>query len=125
MKNIKYLFGILIVVILSTGANSHSANNPKYDIAQFYEAVVPSDGTKAMNTYGNIEDVQAILSPTSLKAGNYEVTLTKKAANFYKIDDTNICIETRYCYEYAQRREAILIIETSYGYISGEVIFTD
>lgn len=54
-------------------------------------------------------------------AENYEVNLTRKGSNVYKIDSKDIIIQTRYCYVYAYSEEAIL--KTS-GY-GGEVIFFD
>ena len=54
-------------------------------------------------------------------AENYEVNLTRKASNVYKIDGKDNIIQTRYCYVYAYSEEAIF--KTS-GY-GGEVIFFD
>lgn len=54
-------------------------------------------------------------------AENYEVNLTRKEGNVYKIDGKDIIIQTRYCYVYAYSEEAIF--KTS-GY-GGEVIFFD
>lgn len=54
-------------------------------------------------------------------AENYEVNLTRKASNVYKIDGKEIIIKTRYCYVYAYSEEAIF---KSSGY-GGEVIFFD
>ena len=54
-------------------------------------------------------------------AENYEVHLTRKGSNVYKIDGKDIIIQTRYCYVYAYSEEAIF--KTS-GY-GGEVIFFD
>jgi len=34
-------------------------------------------------------------------------------------------IETRYCYEYAYRDDAILILDSYYGYTKGEVAFLE
>lgn len=55
------------------------------------------------------------------RAENYEVNLTRKGSNVYKIDGKDIIIQTRYCYVYAYSEEAIF--KTS-GY-GGEVIFFD
>jgi hypothetical protein len=52
---------------------------------------------------------------------NYEVNLTRKGSNVYKIDGKDIIIQTRYCYVYAYSEEAIF---KSSGY-GGEVIFFD
>lgn len=54
-------------------------------------------------------------------AENYEVNLTRKGSNVYKIDGKDIIIQTRYCYVYAYSEEAIF---KSSGY-GGEVIFID
>lgn len=61
------------------------------------------------------------LQATPAMAENYEVNLTRKGSNVYKIDGKDIIIQTRYCYVYAYSEEAIL--KTS-GY-GGEVIFFD
>lgn len=54
-------------------------------------------------------------------AENYEVNLTRRGSNVYKVDGKDIIIQTRYCYVYAYSEEAIF--KTS-GY-GGEVIFFD
>ena len=54
-------------------------------------------------------------------AENYEVSLTRKGSNVYKIDGKDIIIQTRYCYVYAYSEEAIFKM---FGY-GGEVIFFD
>lgn len=54
-------------------------------------------------------------------AENYEVNLTRKGSNVYKVDAKDIIIQTRYCYVYAYSEEAIF---KSSGY-GGEVIFFD
>lgn len=41
-------------------------------------------------------------------AENYEVTVTRKGANLYKVDGKEILIRTKYCYEYAYSETAIL-----------------
>ncbi len=68
----------------------------------------------------------ALAALTSLQAApafaeNYEVNLTRKGSNVYKIDGKDIIVQTRYCYVYAYSEEAIF--KTS-GY-GGEVIFFD
>jgi hypothetical protein len=41
-------------------------------------------------------------------AENYEITVTRKGANLYKVDGKEIFIRTKYCYEYAYSETAIL-----------------
>jgi len=54
-------------------------------------------------------------------AASYEVNLTRKSSNVYKVDGKDIIIQTRYCYTYAYSEEAIFK-QSGYG---GEVIFLD
>lgn len=61
------------------------------------------------------------LQATPALAENYEVNLTRKGSNVYKVDARDIIIQTRYCYVYAYSEEAIF---KSSGY-GGEVIFFD
>lgn len=78
-----------------------------------------------VNSYGNVKEAKTVLVPTKLKEGKYSIEVTKVDSNFYKIYGTDLYIETRYCYEYASREDAVLIIESNYGYTKGEVIFID
>ena len=61
------------------------------------------------------------LQATPALAENYEVNLTRKGSNVYKIDGKDIIIQTRYCYVYAYSEEAIFKA-SGYG---GELIFFD
>ena len=61
------------------------------------------------------------LQAAPAQAENYEVNLTRKGSNVYKIDGKDIIIQTRYCYVYAYSEEAIF---KSSGY-GGEGIFFD
>lgn len=54
-------------------------------------------------------------------AEGYEVSLTRKASNVYRVDGKDIIIQTRYCYVYAYSEEAFF---RTRGY-GGEVIFFD
>lgn len=59
------------------------------------------------------------LASQSSLAATYEVNVTRKGSNVYRIDGKSIMIQTRYCYVYAYSEEAIL---KSNGY-GGELIF--
>ena len=102
-----------------------SKSGDSYDVAQIYEVVELDSGSKVIDSYGNVKDAKTLLVPTKLKEGKYSVELTKVDSNFYKIYGTDLYIETRYCYEYATRDEAVLVIKSNYGYTKGEVIFLD
>lgn len=125
---VKKLLGIVSVFLITSMLTSATPTNPsrsndKYDINKIYEKVSLKSGTKVINSYGNIDDATALLVPTELESGQYKVELTRIDKDMYQICGTSIYIETRYCYEYATYDEAILIIDTSYGIMRGEVIF--
>lgn len=62
----------------------------------------------------------AMLS-TGASATLYDLSVTRKDSNLYRVDGKDILIQTRYCYVYAYSEEAIL--KTS-GY-GGDLIFPD
>lgn len=100
-------------------------SSSSYDIAGIYEKVELENGTKVIDAMGSVSDVSAVLVPTKVDEGKYEVELTRIDKDFYQICGTSLYIETRYCYEYATWDDAILNITSNYGYTRGEVIFLD
>lgn len=113
------LFGLLCIMNLT------SFNVPQFDdyeIATFYKALTPVDGTKVLTTNDDLEDVELILIPISINDGKYVVTVTRKSDNLYKVDDKNIYIETKYCHEYSYADEVVLKVENGY-YSKGKIIF--
>lgn len=122
---VKSIIGILSFVILTASTTTTSATADSYDIAGIYEKVELKTGSKVLDSYGNVKEAKAVYVPTKIDTGKYEVELTRIDSNFYQICGTNLYIETKYCYEYATRDDAILNITSSYGYTRGEVIFLD
>lgn len=123
----KILRIVLLAVCIPVFANypSSTSSNDSYDIAGIYEKIELEDGAKAVDSYGNITDAEAVLVPAKFQTGNFEVELTRVDGNFYQICGTSQYIETRYCYEYAIRDKAVLRITSRHGYTLGEVIFLD
>lgn len=122
---VKSVIGILSFVILTASTTITSATADSYDIAGIYEKVELKTGSKVLDSYGNVKEAKAVYVPTKIDTGKYEVELTRIDSNFYQICGTNLYIETKYCYEYATRDDAILNVTSSYGYTRGEVIFLD
>ena len=116
---------ITTTFILSASTIVPSSKANSYDIAGIYEKVDLKTGSKVLDSYGNIKDAKAVYVPTKIDSGKYEVELTRIDSNFYQIYGTNLYIETKYCYEYATRDDAILNITSNYGYTRGEVIFME
>jgi hypothetical protein len=99
----------------------------KYDIECFYRSISVDYGTKAIDDYGEIIEIDKILKrDNSIKNGQYSVTLSSTRDNdIYEIDGTDYYVELSLCYEYAIRDEAILTVK-SYGSTKyGEVVFLD
>ena len=97
----------------------------KCDVKNFYKAIEAESDVKVLTTGGEIEEAEYILVPTKLDEGKYKLSVTRKAANLYKIEGQDIYIETKYCYEYATADDVILIVKSNYGYDKGEIIFID
>jgi hypothetical protein len=117
-------FGLLAVL-----SSISSFNSPKNhlvtecDIVEFYTAIEPESGVKILNSSGDLEEAELILMPAKLDVGTYEVELTRKGSNIYKVQGTEYYIETRFCYEYASYEDAILKVESQYGYTKGKIYF--
>ena len=116
----KLFFGLLFILTL-TSYNNHKSSD--YDIEAFYKGTTLTDGTKVLNSSDDLEDAKLLLTPIDIDKGNYVVKITRKGSNLYKVDDKNIYIVTKYCYEYSYSQEVILKVEGSYGYTKGKIIF--
>lgn len=124
MKPYKYIFLLCsLIAVLSSFTFLSEARADSYDISGIYEKVELKTGSKVLDSYGNVKDAKAVYVPTKIDTGKYEVELTRIDSNFYQICGTNLYIETKYCYEYATRDDAILNITSNYGYTRGEVVF--
>jgi hypothetical protein len=55
----------------------------------------------------------------------YKAQVTRKSQDFYEVVGQGIYIKTRYCYEYVYYSDAILKIDSPYGYNVGEIIFVE
>lgn len=120
MKSLKAISIALTFMSASFAAFAES----RYDIAEFYTVVKPDSGTKAVGRYEQTIDVEYILTPTKLDTGKYVVKVVKIGDNLYRIKDSDICVETRYCHEWASySEEVVLIIQSNYGYTKGKIIF--
>lgn len=94
-----------------------------YDIETIYKGELPAKGTMALIGSDDLKEVKVILVPDDdLDNGNYEVTVSKKASNLYKVDDRELYIQTRSCYESAYSRKAVLKI-TGTGWSKGRLLF--
>lgn len=121
LKFLSLLLTATLILSASTTISSSQANS--YDIAGIYEKQELKSGSKVIDSYNDVKEAKYVLIPTKIDTGKYSVELTRIDSNFYQICGTSIVIETKYCYEYATRDDAVLNITSSYGYTRGEVIF--
>lgn len=118
MKHLTILISLIILSSLSAVAES------SYDIAEFYEVTKPANGTKAVGRYDKTIEVEYLLTPTRVDKGKYVVEVKKIGDNLYQVIDTDLCVETRYCHEWASfSEEVVLIVDSNYGYTKGKLIF--
>lgn len=119
----KYLRKIALLIMLLLSSSLVFAES-SYDVSKLYTVIKPASGTKAVGKYDKTIDVEYILTPTKVDTGKYVVEVTKIGDNLYQIKNTDLCVETRYCHEYASfSEEVVLIIESNYGYNKGKIIF--
>lgn len=114
-----------IAVSLTMIASSISVfAESKYDVSEFYEVVTLESGTKAVSRNGSVSDAEYLLLPTKVDKGKYVVKVKKIGDNLYKIIDSDLCVQTRYCHEWASYgEEVVLIVDSNYGYNKGSIIF--
>jgi hypothetical protein len=100
-----------------------SVDQPEYDVSAFYSVVTPATGTKALSDFGELTDVKTLLVPLQLNQGDYSITVTRKGSDLYLIDNKNIYIETKFCYEQCVIQKATLKVESQYGLYKGKLVF--
>ncbi len=124
MKKTTILISFTILLLCTSFTDKHNNATSSCDVANFYRAIEPNDSdTKVLTSSGDLEDVELILVPSKLDVDTYKVKVTRKGSNLYKVEQTDLYIETKYCYEYATFEEAILKVTSSYGYTKGTLIF--
>lgn len=126
MKTLLKILALAVCIPLFVSAKPiDSQDSESYTIYKIYEKIELDRGSKVIDSWGNVEDAKAVLVPTEIDRGRYDVEITRISSNLYQICGTSLYIETKYCYEYATREEVLLNITSTYGYDLGEVIFFD
>lgn len=122
--NIINLFTLTIILFaLNSKGPFEKEWRGECDVVDFYEAIDPESGVKVLTSSGDLDEPELILVPSKLETGAYEIEVTRKGSNIYKVQGTSYYIETRYCYEYATYEDVILKVESQYGYTKGKIYF--
>lgn len=126
MKTFLKILAFAISISLFISATPiDSQDTETYTIYKIYEKIELDNGSKVIDSWGNVEDAKAVLVPTEIDRGRYSIEITRISSNLYQICGTSLYIETKYCYEYATREEVLLNITSTFRYDLGEVIFFD
>lgn len=78
-------------------------------------------GTLAAHA-GESCDVEKVIG-AKVEEGIYKINVKREESNLYKVTGADIYIKTRMCLELAYGDEALLEIESPYGYTIGEIHF--
>ena len=70
MRYIKLLLLVICVpIFVSASHNTNSEASSSYDIANIYEKVELKDGSKSLDSYGNVKYAKAVFVPTKIDTG--------------------------------------------------------
>jgi hypothetical protein len=117
----------LLILAICIIAPCIKALADEYTVSKVYEVEELPYGSKAIDTYGSVVEIDKLFVPVKLEEGKYKVTVSRKGDNLYRIDGTDYYIETSLCYEYGVYMDAILEVYTTPGvpYSFGNIYFTD
>ena len=93
------------------------------DVKGVYKQVDIPVGALGLSTLGDPQELESVLVPTSLEDGAYDVRVTRKANNLYRVDGTAIFVVTRYCYEYAYSQQAVMRVRSIGSTTTGTLAF--
>jgi hypothetical protein len=121
----KLIAGIICLVCLNSYPQTSlpDITSSEFDVAGFYRGTTPTTGTKVLTQSDQLDDAQLILVPLKIDEGDYAISVTRKGSNLYLIDNKNIYIETKYCYEYSMMQKAVLKVESNFGMTKGKLVF--
>ncbi|HMQ08564.1 MAG TPA: hypothetical protein PKC30_14790 [Saprospiraceae bacterium] len=120
---------LIISIVLSSTLSSwnilDSISIPiECQIVEFYkESDAYTIETRGITNFKKIETTGTFLVPATLQPGKFIVNVSRKENNFYKIETSDLWVETIYCFEWAIWQEVVIIIDNYYGYTKGRIIF--
>ncbi|SHF87627.1 hypothetical protein SAMN05444274_11156 [Mariniphaga anaerophila] len=117
------LIGIALISTSSKKAHTNEMSGDECDVVNFYEAIEPETGMKVLTSGGDLEEPELLLLPTEFEEGVYEIEITREESNLYEIEGTAYYIETKFCYDFASRDEAILKVKSNISFQKGTLFF--
>lgn len=119
------IIGTFIITTSFTYSNSanHSLYSSSCSVHGIYQAQSAPVGSKGIDDYGDLYDLDKVLTRTTVDAGRYKVTVSRKGNNLYDVIGTDLYLETFACYEYVYYKDAVLEVTTRSGISVGTLHF--
>jgi hypothetical protein len=124
MKKIQIL-GFFVLLLTPLSLWGQFGGTKGYDVEAVYGVQNVEYGSLALDSFGNMVDVDKLLIPIQLNRGKYSVIVSKKNDNLYEIVGKDIYIKTKFCFEFSYNSEAVLDVTNSYGYSVGKLYFIE
>lgn len=112
-----------MLALLSFTSEEAGSGSDQYSIKEIYEIVDHPRGAVVLTSSGSLAEANQLLVPARIKEGTYQVTVTRKGKNIYRLDNMDYVVETKYCNEYAHRDKAQLKVTGSYHGAKGVLVF--
>jgi hypothetical protein len=93
------------------------------DVAQIFQKVDIPENSRVLTMNGSFTTASLLLQPAPLENGKYEFSLTRRATNLYMVENSNLFIETKLCFNIGFQQSATVVIDNTDGYIKGTVTF--
>lgn len=113
----------LSLEIAAVAAPTRTPDRGTCDIKGVYKQVEVPAGALALSALGEPQELDGLLVPTSLDDGAYDVRITRKASNLYRVDGTSVFVVTRYCYEYAYSQQTVMRVRSIGSTTTGTLAF--
>jgi len=114
----------LIIGVLSFWLPLNDDVKPeKCEIARIYQSVDIAKESRVLTMNGSFSRATLLFEPHIIDKGEHTMNLTRKVKNLYHVEDTNIYIETRLCWNIGFKQSAKVIIEDMTAYTIGHVYF--
>lgn len=122
MKKHLLIFVVIVFGILCP-ENIHAE---QCEVVAFYRAKNVPYGTKALNEYDDLIEIQTLLIlDEKIKVGSYRVSISRTSNDLYKVDGTDLYLETSLCLEFAIYDDVILKVIDYKGYTLGTITFIE
>jgi hypothetical protein len=116
---------IITVIFVCSTFPAHAKD--RCDIEQVFEIDDKMPSVIILTADGEVEELSdiadAVLVPTRLQKGVYEVEVTWTSRDVYVAKKEGLVIKTRYCHRHARSENAIVKYVSNHSWTKGELIF--